>query len=113
MSEGIPKYSSERGPAIEEDAAELLHSDQELSSEKQEAALQTVLSNPQLCTFVLGDQPYRDRFTEKQMERLFERILADNDESYVFYTNLTECGVELNEIEKDWLRRLYEAWGQE
>lgn len=111
MPEEIPKLNPEGSPVTEKEVAEILH-DQELSPAEQEHLVQ-MLTDPNLSMYVVGDDPYGKKLTEKQAEKLFTQVLADREAVEVFYINLTESGVELIETEKRWLERLEEVRGQE
>jgi len=112
MSEELPIYNPEEGPTTEEEAYEILHSDQELSPTEQERLVQ-VISDPDLSMYVLGDDPYGKKFTEKQEAKLFAQVLTNRETVEIFYTNLTESGVELSETEKSWYKRLEEIRSQD
>lgn len=112
MAEKIPESDGPETEKLEitaEKAAELLQSEQVLSPEEQER-LVSMIKNPDDSMYILGACDANGRkLTLSQSEKLLSLALADREVVEIFYTTLTESGVELNENETLWLKRLQEV----
>lgn len=96
----------------EEEAAERLHSDRNLSPEERARWVER-LRDPDLSMYVLGDDPHGETLTDEQAEKLFTQVLTSRETVEIYYINLTESGVELTVREQGWLPRLKEALAED
>lgn len=87
----------------EAEAAEALQSEGEFSGDEIERMV-SLVTDPSQSMWILGfDDQNSRRLNRAQMEKLLQQALTDSDTVEVFYTTLTESGVELNENETWWL----------
>jgi len=110
MSEKIPDLNNaEKNLEIAAvEAAEILQTEQEFSPEESER-LVSLVTDPNDSMYILGyDDAHGKKLTQAQSEKLLNQALADREVVEIFYITLTESGVELNEKETVWLKRLQE-----
>lgn len=114
MPEGTPEFNPEKKVEMTEiEAAEALQTEQTFSPETQEYLVSKV-TDPNLSMYILGfDDSHNKNLTRQQAGKLLGQALKDMEVVEIFYTTLTESGVDLNENEIWWLERIRKARGMD